>query len=116
MATATFVQDGQTIDYTPVAEVPAGGVVVIEGFATLLFGVAKVGIPAGTLGAISLEGVYDLPKGNEAFALGRRVSWDTANDVASGEVGSYIGTCVKAAAAGDATVRVRLLPQLGTGV
>jgi len=54
---ATFVHDGNTIDYTPATDVAAGDVVV-QGE---LIGVAKVPIPADKLGALAVTGVFDLP-------------------------------------------------------
>ena len=45
---AKFVQNGDTIDYTPVAATPAGTLVKIGD----KVGVTKLDIPAGALGAI----------------------------------------------------------------
>ena len=58
MATAQFVHDGKSIDYTPSADVTAGDVVVQED----LVGVAKFDIASGVLGALAVEGVFDFPK------------------------------------------------------
>ena len=51
MATATFVHDGNAIDYTPGAQVAAGAVVV-QGE---LIGVAKTPIAANALGALAVN-------------------------------------------------------------
>lgn len=109
MAQAVFVQDGECIDYTPVADVAAGDVVV-QGD---LVGVAKLDIKANKLGALAVVGVFDFAKatgGGSALAAGTTVYWDDAANVAtSTSAGNkQIGKVVKAAADGDATVRVRL--------
>jgi len=113
MATATFIHDGKAIDYTPApgSDIAAGDVVV-QGE---LIGIAKVDIPAGTLGALAVTGVFDLPKTagvGEAIGAGAKVYWDVADGVAKtdDETGAnkYLGKTVAAAGDDDATVRVRL--------
>jgi predicted RecA/RadA family phage recombinase len=109
MATAQFIHDGDSIDYTPVAAVSAGDVVV-QGE---LVCVAKLDIAAGTLGALATKGVFDVPKdtgSGTAFAAGVKVYWDATNEVATETVGSnkYMGKVVEAASDDDETVRVRL--------
>lgn len=107
--TATFVHDGDTIDYTPDADVSAGDVVVQED----LIGVAKRDIKANTLGALAVTGVFDLPKetgSSAAIAAGAKVYWDDAKQVATTTASSnkYLGKSISAADDGDETVRVRL--------
>ena len=58
MATATFVHDGKSIDYTPGSDVAAGDVVV-QGE---LVGVARTPIAASALGSLAVTGVFDFPK------------------------------------------------------
>ena len=111
MATATFVHDGNAIDYTPGSDVSAGDVVV-QGE---LVGVAKRDIPANTLGALAVTGVFDFPKTagiGEAITAGANVYWDVADGVAKtdDETGAnkLIGKTVAAAGDDDTTVCVRL--------
>ena len=111
MATAQFIHDGDSIDYTPGADVAAGAVVV-QGD---LVGVAKLAIAANTLGALAVKGVYDVPKTagvGEAIGAGLKVYWDVADQVAKtdAEAGAnkYLGKTVLAAGDDDATVRTRL--------
>ncbi len=111
MATATFVHDGNSIDYTPGSDVAAGDVVVQEE----LVGVAKQPIAANALGALAVAGVFDFPKTagvGEAIAAGAKVYWDVADSVAKtdDETGAnkLIGKTIAAAGDDDATVRVRL--------
>ena len=111
MATAQFLHDGKSIDYTPGADVTAGDVVV-QGD---LIGVVKLDIAADILGALAVEGVFDFPKvtgGGSAIATGALVYWDVADSEAKtdDELGAnkLIGKTVAAAGDDDATVRVRL--------
>jgi len=111
MATATFVHDGSSIDYTPSADVAAGGVVVQND----LVGIARQPIAAGALGALAVVGVFEVPKATgsgTAIAAGAKVYWDVAEQVAKtdDETGAnkYLGKTVAAAADTDTTVRVRL--------
>jgi predicted RecA/RadA family phage recombinase len=109
MATATFVQDGLTVDYTPTSAVAAGDVVV-QGE---LVGVAKVPIAANVLGALAVVGVFDFPKatgGGTAITAGANCYWDAANTRATTTAtgNKLIGKCVRAAADADATVRIRM--------
>jgi len=109
MATATFIHNGDTIDFTPGTNVAAGDVVVQND----LVGVAKRDIPTGTLGSLAVVGVFDVPKAagaGTAIASGAKVYWNAtaqqATTTASGN--KYLGKTVKATVDADATVRVRL--------
>ncbi|MEP0848607.1 MAG: DUF2190 family protein [Phycisphaerae bacterium] len=113
MAQATFVQEGKAIDYTPAADVAAGAVVVQNG----LVGFAKTPIAANALGALAVEGVFDVAKANEAVSFGDVVHWDADGDPVGGTTGTgaatktggdnaLLGRAIKDAVAGDATVRV----------
>ncbi|MBI5725208.1 MAG: DUF2190 family protein [Planctomycetes bacterium] len=109
MATATFVHDGEVIDYTPTVDVPAG-MVVLQGD---LVAVAKTPIAANTLGSLAVEGVFDFPKATgagKAIAPGATCYWDDGNGRAATTAGGnkLIGKCVKAAGDNDPTVRIRL--------
>ena len=114
MAEAVFSHEGQAIDYTPSgADVAAGQVIDLGTFV----GVAVRPIADGVTGALHIEGVFDFLKyTGEAIAVGDTVYWDEGTNTASkteayGE--AVIGRCVLAAATGDETVRVKLLPALG---
>lgn len=108
---AQFIQEGDAIDYTPGADVAAGVVVVLSD----LIGITKRDIKANTLGALAVTGVFDLAKqagGGVTFAIGNKVYWDDANNVAVATDGAgankLLGKAVLAAANGDTTVRARL--------
>lgn len=111
MATATFIHDGSTIDYTPGSDVAAGDVIVLGD----LVGIAKQAIKAGVLGALALTGVFDLPKATGAgtgIAAGVTLFWDAGNQVVTtnSDSGTHkrIGNAVEVAGTADATARVRL--------
>jgi predicted RecA/RadA family phage recombinase len=113
MAEAVFIQDGLSIDHTPGSAV-ASGQVVVQGE---LVGVAKRPIAANEPGSLALVGVFDFAKeagGGVTFAVGALAYWDAVNKLAvtDGGGGAYklLGKVVKAAADGDALVRVRLCP------
>lgn len=108
---AKYIQTGDAVDYTPSADVNAGDVVV-QGD---LVGVAKLDIKSGKLGALAVSGVFDFPKtagAGTAIAAGTTVHWDATDAVAKADsetgANKEIGKTVKAAADGDALVRVRL--------
>lgn len=106
---ARYVQRGDAIDYTPVADVAAGDMVVL---ANKLVGVAKLDIKAAELGALALTGVYEVTKNSGvAFEAGMEVGWNPTDKkaVAAGASGSVkIGHAVALAGAADPTVFVRL--------
>ncbi len=111
MPTATYIQDGLNIDHTPGSALAAGDVVVIGD----LIGIAKVDIPANTLGALATTGVFDVPKTagvGEAIPAGAKVYWDVADQVAKedAEAGAnkYLGKTTLAAGDNDTTTRVKL--------
>ena len=106
---ATFIQDGDSLDYTPGADVAAGAVVVQND----LVGVSKRAIPANTLGSLAVTGVFDFPKstaGGSAIGAGVTVYWNVAGQqaTATSAGNKLLGKTTKAAADADATVRVRL--------
>lgn len=106
MAKAVYVQGGTTIDYIPAADVAAGDVVV----SGKLVGIAYKPIPAGTRWGLAVWGVYRVAKDGTALTFGQEVYWDDANKLATATAqgNTFMGLAVEAAAAGDATVLVRL--------
>ena len=112
MAIATYVQDGCTMDYTPNADVSAGAVIDLGTFV----GIALLDIPANTLGTLALVGTFDVNKySGESHAVGDIIYWDAGTSTAT-KTSAYseatMGVCVKAAATGDSTTRVRLVTAL----
>jgi len=116
MTQARFIQDGNTIDYTPSSAVAAGDVVV-QGS---ILGIAKIPIAASALGALATVGVFDVAKATGAINLGAAVYWDADGNPVGGTAGTgaatttsggntFMGFAVLAAESGDTTVRVLLL-------
>ncbi len=106
---ARFIHEGNSIDYTPGSDTPAGAVVV-QGE---LVGVTARDIKANKLGAIAVAGVVDFPKatgGSTAIAAGALCYWDAGAEQATTTAtdNTLIGKCVKAASDSDASVRIRM--------
>ncbi|MDW8265350.1 MAG: DUF2190 family protein [Gemmataceae bacterium] len=80
MAQVILIDDGGSIDYSPMADVAAGDVVV-QGE---LVGVAKLYIPTGQLGALAVVGVFDFPVALlTGWAVGDLTYWDNTAKVAT---------------------------------
>lgn len=108
---AAFKQRGDSIDFTPAADVSAGDVIV-QGD---MVGVAKLDIPAGKLGALALTGVYAATKATgagSAIPAGTKLYFDAAAKVvtanAAGGANKYFGKSTKDAGDTDTTVEARL--------
>jgi predicted RecA/RadA family phage recombinase len=102
-----YVQIGALIPVTAPANVVSGQGILIGS----MFGVCTKSALSGETVTIETTGVVDLPKAASVTpAQGALVYWDGTNSVvtttASGN--TKIGVATVAAAAGDATVRVRL--------
>jgi predicted RecA/RadA family phage recombinase len=97
--TINFYQNGKSIDYTPAADVTAGTIVVLKG----QVGITKLDIAAGVKGALAVEGVFAVPKKNEAFVAGMPVWFDANGDPYGGTAGTGAATQIggDAQAAGD---------------
>lgn len=104
-----FVQKGDTLDLTAPYAVSSGdGFQINDIFAVA---VATAGNGAAVEGLT--EGVFDLKYGvNATIAVGAKVYWDNTNKNVTGTASTnlLIGHCVKAAAANDATARVKIIP------
>lgn len=105
---AKYVHGDETIDYTPGVAVSAGQVVVIGD----LVAVARLDIPASTLGALHIEGVFDFPKGSGEITAGATLYWDAANSVATttSTGNKLLGKAELLAASAATTVRAVLQP------
>jgi len=105
---ADYGQVGVNLDYTPVNAVTGGQPIQIG----TMLGVAPVPIPAGKLGAVSVQRVFALPKptgANTNYALGSKVYWNGTLAV-TGVTGIQAGYVAKQPATTDATVNVLLWP------
>lgn len=105
---AKYVQAGNAIDHTPVADVAAGAVVVLNS----LVGVASRPIPANTLGSLAVTGVFDVVKEGIQINGGAGIFWNKVAGYATtvSEGNDFMGFSLRPAAAEDATVRLLLVP------
>ena len=55
---SNYKQEGEVIQYTATADIPAGKVVKIGN----ILGVALVAIPNGSTGSVATKGVFTVPK------------------------------------------------------
>jgi len=105
---AIYLQDGDIVDHIPTTDLPLGAVVVLGA----LVGVSHRPIPAGALGSLALEGVWDLPSAGVASPAWAPAFWNPAtNQVTSdGSVAGVLrcGVFVRPVAAADLTARVLL--------
>ena len=107
--TAIYIQDGDAVDHIPATALPAGSVVV-QG---KLVGVSPRPIPAGAIGGLLVEGVFDLPVAPGTVApTGTQAFWNPATQqvgIDSAVVGVvYCGVTIQPVAADDLAVRVLL--------
>ncbi len=107
--------EGETIDYTPGSAVYAGDVILIGSMVC----VAGQDIDASAKGSLATKGVFLAAKDTSTFTAGDPIYWNPTGDPVGGTagvgaftstaVGTYFaGTCVLAAATGDATVPLKL--------
>lgn len=110
MAEANFVQEGESLDWTPTAAVSAGQVIqVTDGRAAF----APTAIAAGDLGAVQVEGIAELDKTTSMVVLkGSPLFWDaSANKVHlrhRNDADFYVGIAQEDATAAATTVKVAL--------
>ena len=101
---ANFTQRGNFWDYTPGTDVAAGTVVALT---PTFFGIADNDIPANTLGALRVNGTYQLPSDGNAFAQGVRVAWDGTQIIADNATNT-IGRIAWPVESGDAIALVSI--------
>lgn len=106
--TATYIHDCDIVDHIPANDLPCGAVVMLGA----LVGIAHRPIPAGALGSLALEGVWDLPSAGVAGPAWAPAFWNpTTNQVtADGSVAGVLrcGVFARPVAATDSTVRILL--------
>jgi len=115
MAT-NYIQAGEVIDYTAGADISSGDVVAVGN----LVGVAITDIANGEVGAVAIEGVFELPKVSAAvIGAGETVNWDASagefdDNAATPATGDLTGGCVAVAAAGNGDTTVKVKINVGT--
>ncbi|HBR19461.1 MAG: hypothetical protein A2Y13_04355 [Planctomycetes bacterium GWC2_45_44] len=106
----SFYQNGKSIDYTPAADVAAGTIVVLKG----QVGITKLDIAAGAKGALAVEGVFAVPKKDEAFVAGLPVWFDANGNPKVGTAGTGAATQIggDAQATGDVLLGMAVIGAL----
>lgn len=101
-----FVQQGDVLNLAaPSGGVTSGGFVAIG----QLTGVAGSTVAEGELFALSVEGVFEIPKAAPlALSVGAAVYSTAGAAVNTTNTGVYVGIVVEAAASAATTVKVRL--------
>lgn len=107
MVKATFVQDGDAINYTPETDLAAGSVVAIGD----LIGITRTEIKANNPGSLAVAGVFDITKDpDEVITAGTKVYWKSDDQIivtlATGN--KLVGKTIAAAPEGATTARVLL--------
>lgn len=106
MKKAIYQRKGDSIDYIPSSAVAAGDVIFFGDVAA----VAKLDIPAGSLGDFATVGVYDVEKDGKQIAVGAPVYYNAVTGASATNSGTdkVMGVAVAAATADAATVSVLL--------
>lgn len=110
-----FIKDGDYVDYTPSSAVEAGQVVV----QAKLVGIATSAIASNVLGALAVEGIFDVDQAAEIIPAGSAVYWDADANSVSGTAGAgaatatatgntFMGFAQAVTAATDSYVRIQL--------
>jgi predicted RecA/RadA family phage recombinase len=100
---ASTVADGKYFDHTPSSAVAVGDVVVIGA----MVAVAPRPIAAGALGALAVDGVFEMPCATGATgAQGSEINWYATSGVAHASTGVAAGKLAKARVVGDTSVHV----------
>lgn len=106
---ATYWQRGEAIDYKNEtgAKIPADTVLIIGS----VLGVAGGDITDGEVGAVHVNGVFEIPKkATVALTAGQKVTFTDKDGIdAAGDGAVVYGYATQAAAASDATAIVKLL-------
>lgn len=105
MAKATYWQKGDSIDFlnSTDAKIEANSVVALG----TRCGIAGEDILPGETGSVFVEGVFIVPSGGTAFAIGADVFFDTDAGTAATS-GTKLGWCIEAVTADQTQVKVKL--------
>lgn len=106
-STATQAFEDALYKTTASAAVPTGTLIVSPEGSVMVYQGLKAAVTNDPV-VYDADGVYDITKGSISFTAGANVYFDGTDVQTSGIV--VVGKCIKTAASGDATVRVRLYP------
>lgn len=103
-----FVKRGHTLNYlnSTGSTITSGSVVIVGKLA----GVCETDILDGQVGAVLIEGVFNLPKAaGFTIAQGDQIYWNATTGVTKTATDTWIGTAFEAALTGDLTAEVKFL-------
>lgn len=80
-----YRQVGETLDYTPVSDTPAGTVILIG---TTVVTIVPHLILANQLGGRAVRGIFNVPKDNSDVAAGDALYWDADGSPVGGDASS----------------------------
>lgn len=123
MTQAAFVSQGRAVDYLPVADAPAG-TVIVQGN---LVGIPANDLVAGRMGALAIEGLFNVCKVAGAISAGAAVYWAAAGNPVGGSAGtgaatttaggnSFMGYAVRDADVNDTLVQLTLVKPVSVTV
>ena len=106
---ATFLQKGKVIDYTATNGLSVGQVVSL----TNIVGVALNDIASGAVGAVALEGVFEMPAASGiTAAIGDKLYWDDTNNLltttSTGNAVAGVTLTAKATAAANVYLKLNV--------
>lgn len=106
MSTTRFIQEGNFVDYAPVAAAKAGDLFWIG----TLAGQLATDTEAGKTGALRIEGIIEMDKASATvFAPGAAVHYNATTKLAqTGVADGLVGVCAADAPSGTTVVRVKL--------
>lgn len=113
-----FIQRGEVINYTNGGSTTiAAGAVVVVG---VLLAVAVADIESGKVGAVRIEGVFELPKNpatvvTPGTVLDYDVSANRLDKIGTPAAGDLVGCCVAVSAAAASTNTVEVLLNVNGG-
>jgi predicted RecA/RadA family phage recombinase len=101
------IADGRVLNVLATVAILSGSLVKVGD----VVGVASTNIAPGESGSVQITAVYEVPKSAGAVAQGQKLYFDEDADALTTTAGdhTFAGHAYEAAAAGDATVRVRLI-------
>ena len=101
---AKYIQKGDAVDYIPNQDMDAGESVCLGD----LIGITRIPIKAGTLGTLTLSGVFDIIKqAGVTFSTGDSVCWNSSSGSAA-HTGVVLGLAIEKSSADSEHVRVLL--------
>lgn len=100
------VSKGLTMDYTATADITSGQVVLVGA----MIGIAVSALASGETGALTVEGVFTVPKSTGVVAQGAQVYWDNTNKnvTTTATDNTPCGKAFIAAASGDAEIDIKI--------